>query len=479
MVRKNKLRLVLVHCLKSRNSSPHVGLMCLAAYVRDRLPFVEVSIVEEIDPISEVLILKPDIVGFTADTIAISNTINLAKIIKKKLKVPLIIGGVHITACPDTFDNIFDVGVIGEGEITLEELLKLYQLKRKFAPSDLNKIDGLIYKYNGKNIRSKNRSLIKNLDSLPFPARDLISFERDYFSKQVNLFWVKRMVTVMTSRGCPYHCIYCGSPVQWGSVRLHSAEYIVREIEQLIDLYKVDGVTFSDDLFIFPKERLLKLVEMIKERGWERRITFTGFGRANMMDEDICRALKTINTRKLTFGFESYSEKMLAYLKDHSVFVRDNVKAIKLCHKFGIAVASGLIVGTPGETVEDLETTLAIMKRYPMDNTQIYILTPYPGTFIWSKAEKEGLVSLDMDMNKLFVQIPLSASLKFWKTDKFDFLKNRVFLNDQMKNNKNYMEMILKINLVAWYQNMWYYFKSMRSDPGLVWRIIKSSVFSR
>lgn len=469
------MRLTLVHCLLSLNSSPHLGLLSLAAYVKQNLNWVNLTVVESLDPVGEIIKSRPDVLGFTADTIAFNRTVEVAKIISKKLhNTRMIIGGVHITACPESFNLPFDVGVVGEGELTLVELLKLFSQKKSYTKTDLKKIQGLVFLVKNKVELTPRREFIKDLDSLPFPARDLIDMEEMYLKKQINLFGVKRMVTVMTSRGCPYHCVYCGSPVQWGMVRFHSAEYVIEEIRHLIETYKVDGITFPDDLFICPKPRLLKLVELIKDEGWHTKIVFSGFARANLMDEEICLALKSINVRKLTFGFESYNKKILDYLKDRSVTVKQNILTIKMCHKYGIAVASGLIVGTPGEGMKELMDTYNTMKKYPMDNSQIYVLTPYPGTKIWNLAEREGLVSLDMNMEKLFVQIPLSASLRFWKKDKFSFLNDRVFINTKMRNNQKYLEVILKMNLLAFWQNFIYYVKALKDDPLLFYRLLIS-----
>lgn len=458
-----------------RNSSPHVGLLSLAAYVKKNLEWVNVKVIEDLDPTEKILKMKADVIGFTADTIAFNKTLKVARIIKDKGKcmAKIIIGGVHISACPEVIGEPFDVGVWGEGEVTLEILLKLFRKKKNITTDDLKKIDGLVFVDKGRIVKTKKREFIKNIDTLPFPARELVPMEEDYFKRQVNLYGIRKMVTVMTSRGCPYHCVYCGSPVQWGNVRFHSAEYVIEEIRQVIKKYKADGIMFSDDLFIVPRERLLKLVELIKNEGWEKKIVFSGFARANLMDEEICRALKSINVHKLTFGFESYSETMLEYLKDRSVTVEQNIQAIKLCHKYGIAAASGLIVGTPGETLNDLNETYRIMKEQPMDNTQIYILTPYPGTKIWNYAEKEGLVNLEMDMDKLFVQVPLSASWRWWKKDKFFFLKDRIFLNQKMRNNQKYLGMILKMNQLAFWQNIKYYLKQIIKSPKVLLRVGK------
>lgn len=460
-----KLRLVLVYQMKTQTNTPHFGILSLAAYVNQKFPLFKIKVIEDANPLAKILSFKPDIVGITSSSPDYNLAITLAENIKKHIKSPIILGGIHITTCPNSFHKAFDIGVIGEGELTLGELLKLYVKKRKFNKKDLKNINGLIYLNNRKLVTTKPRKLIENIDELPFPAREIIPMEKHHFANQINLYGIKRMIIMTTTRGCPYHCVYCASPAHWTSYRFHSVGYIVREIEHLINKYKVDGITLWDDLFITPKSRLMQLVAEIKKRGWEKTVAFTGQARSNLVDEDIVKALKSINVRRLSFGFESYSPKMLNYLKANSVSVKQNIAAIKLCHKYGIEVTSGLIVGTPGETPEDLEINYQAMKKYPLESTNIYLLTAYPGTKIWQLATQNKLVSDNMDMGRLHTDIPFGAFFKFWKKDRFYFLQDHVFLNQAMRHHNAYLFMILKLNLLAICQNYFYYLKHFLANP--------------
>jgi len=250
--------LTLVNIWKIENHTPHFGLTALAAFLQQRIPDLDIRIIEGLNPLKDIIKTKPDIVSFTSDTLAFQKTKNIAVKIKNKLKIPILIGGVHITAMPESFSYPFDIGSIGEGEITLSELIESFLKNKKFIPSELEKIDGLIFKENKKIIKTSPRKLIKNIDELPFPARELTPMEDIYLKNQLNLFGAERQISIMTSRGCPYHCVFCGSPVQWGAVRFHSPEYVIKEIKYLVKKYNIDSIMFWDDLFIAPIERLKK-----------------------------------------------------------------------------------------------------------------------------------------------------------------------------------------------------------------------------
>ena len=466
-----KTTLTLVNIWKIENHTPHFGLTALAAYIKNKFPKLNIKIVEGLDPLNDIIKTKADIIGFTSDTLTFKKTKTIATKVKNILKVPILIGGVHITAMPKSFSSPFNVGIIGEGEITLLELIELFLKDKKFNPEKLKNINGLIFKINKSIIKTLPRKLMKNIDELPFPARELTPMEDVYLKNQFNLFNSKRMVSIMTSRGCPYHCVFCGSPVQWGMARFHSPEYVIREIKFLLKTYRIDGIMFWDDLFIAPIERLKKLKDLIVKEKLNKKLVFFGYARANLITEDVCKILAEMNTKRLIFGLESGSPKILGYLKQYSVTVEDNKRAVDLCRKHGITSSSGYIVGTPGETIEDLQCTYNLMKNHPLDNTQIYILTPYPGTKIWEESKKEKIVSDNMDFDKLFVQLPTLSLLDFFTSSK-NIIKNRIFLNTQYKNNKNYMKLILKIQKLALIQNTLFYTKIIPQNIDLLKRLI-------
>jgi anaerobic magnesium-protoporphyrin IX monomethyl ester cyclase len=472
----SKIKIVLANVWSIPIKTPHFGLMSLAAYAREKIDNLEIQIIESEDPFEEILKAKPDIIGFASDTLAFLKTQKLAKKVKNEISCPILIGGVHITALPNSFEKCFDVAIIGEAENTFVELLKCFLNMRNFISDDLEKIKGIMYWQDGKKMQTERADLIADIDKLPLVARDLVPMEEYYLKDQFNLFGVKKLATLVTSRGCPYKCIFCGSPVQWGRVRWHSPEYVVDEIEFLFKKYKVDGIMFWDDLFIAPKERLRKIVELIKERGLDKKLTFFGYARANLIDGDVCKLLKSINTRRLIFGFETGSQKILNYLKKNSVSIEDNMRTVELCRKYDITTSSGYIIGTPGENVADLVATYKFMKKYPLDNTQVYILTPYPGTELWQDAEKKGLVSDKMDFNSLYVQLPVPGIVDYIKTERSDLLKGRIFLNKEFENNKDYISLIYKIIKLAYVQNIKFYFKALPKNLDLVKRIVLSKV---
>jgi len=476
MDQKNKLNLVLANLWHSPSKTPHFGLASLAAYIRQENPNVTISIVEGMDIKDEIIRKNPDVIGFTGDTLMYNRVVDLAKKIKEKSAAKLIIGGVHITALPSSFNPIFDLGIIGEGEKTFVDVLNHYYNEGDFIKNKIKYFPGLVFFDESRLINTGLPPLICNIDELPFAARDLTPMEDVYLKDQFNLFGSKRTMSIMTSRGCPYQCRFCGSPVQWGRVRFHSAEYVVREIEHLVEKYQVDGIMFWDDLFITPEPRIMKIVELIKEKGLDKKLVFTGFGRANLINEKICEALASINVRRLIFGLESGSEKILKYLKKDSVTVVDNRRAVTLCRKYGITTSSGFIVGTPGETMDDLKDTYEFMKKYPLDNTQVYILTPYPGTEIWETAKASGLIRDDINLDSLFVQLEAPTLLDFIRGGKSNILKGRIFLNTKYRNNRAYKNMIfVMVKLAAW-QNFKFYIKSVPRETDLIKRIISAKI---
>jgi radical SAM superfamily enzyme YgiQ (UPF0313 family) len=426
------------------------------------MPSVKVSVVEAEAPVAEIIATNPDIVGFTSNSESFSRTLDTASRLRRIINVPFLLGGVHISAIPLTLPDFFDIGVVGEGEKTAVELLSVFERDGSFSKDKLKGIKGIVFHEETGPYLTGPREQISDLDELPFPARELVKMDA-YFNRQFNLFGAKRVVSVMTSRGCVYRCIFCGSPVQWKSVRFHSAGYVVREIESVIEAYKADGIMFWDDLFITPQSRLKELVRLIKEKGIDKRVTFWGYVRANLLNHEVCRLLKEMNVRRVIFGLESGSERILGYLKKNSVTIQDNRRAVKLCREYGITTSSGFIVGTPGENAEDLKLTYSFMRDYPLDNTQIYTLIPYPGTEIWKIAESRNIVnSADMAWERLRVQLDELSFLDLFKRHK-DVLKDKICLSDSSRQ-KEYIDLVFKIQKKAYLQNMGFYTKVFLLD---------------
>ncbi len=334
----------------------------------------------------ELLRFNPDIACITS----VSQNFNLAKECAKFAKtknIPVIIGGIHISMLPDSLSDDMDVGCIREGEKTIIELFELFLENKGFPREKLEKIKGVCYKKNKRVVLTEPRELIDNLDSIPFPARDLLKIEKHSY--------------LFSSRGCPYRCVFCASSRYWKNVRLFSAEYVVREIKELVERYNVRLISFFDDLFIIDRERIKKITELLKKEKFHKKVRFTCSCRANLLDDDMARLLKEMGVISVGMGLESGNERILRYLKGQNINIKDNIEAVRVLKKYGISADASFIIGSPDETKEEILDTYKFIKNNPLDLVDIYVLTPFPGTQTWDYAKERKLVFDDMDWSRL------------------------------------------------------------------------------
>jgi len=397
------MKLALV-CLEQDADAPPLGLAYIASYLRKYGNFYNTIIVDKEDIMERLCMEKPDVVGISAMTHEFPQAKTIGMQIKKELSIPIILGGHHITLMPNHFENSgFDVGVLGEGEQTMLELVNSFEKTGGFATKSLKKIKGIIYKEGGYIKMTEPRRFIENLDTIPYPARDLLKIKEYYITLKSMTSKFGAYTDMITSRGCPYKCVFCSASAFWKRARFHSAEYVVGEMKEIKEKYRVDGLIIHDDLFTADKKRVEKIVELMKKEGLKDKLSFYVAGRANLTDEHICKLLKEMNVAQVGLGLESGSEKILNYLKKGTVTVEQNRKALKLCKQAGLHTFGYFIIGSPEETEEDLKQTLSFVKDKNLDQFSIFHLTPYPGTDLWEEAKSMGVVSdsPDFDMTKL------------------------------------------------------------------------------
>jgi len=397
------MKLALVS-LERNEPDPPLGLAYIASYLRKYGNFDNTIIVDKEDQMKRLLREKPDVIGIGSMTYEFPQAKILAEQIKKEFDVPLIIGGNHITLMTHHFQtSAFDIAVIGEGEQTMLELVQLYERKRSFEPDDLKRIKGIDFKDGNNIIQTEKRSLIENLDTIPFPARDLLKMKEYYTTLRRDCFGKFGVyIHMLTSRGCPYNCAFCSTSVFWQKARFHSAQYVVDEIKELVEKYKVDGIHIWDDLFIARKERVKEIAELLKKEGL-KDLEFHVFARANLITEEMCGYMKNMNVAVTEFGLESGSEKILKYLKKGNVTVEQNRSALAMCKKFGFNTLGDIIIGSPDETEDDLRQSLSLVQDKNLDEARVFHLTPYPRTEVWEYAKQKGFVSdsPDFDLRKI------------------------------------------------------------------------------
>jgi len=439
------MKLLLVNAIESKTTIeeeyfPPLGLGYIASYLRKNMPSIKIRIIEK--NINEELgMFKPDIVGIYSLSQNFGEAKNISKICRNS-SLPVIIGGPHITALPSSLTADMDLAVMQEGEETVLELMEMFQ-GSGINFEQIGKISGIaFYDKSGKLKVTKARELIVPLDRIPFPARDLLGVKK------------QDRVHLVSSRGCPYHCRYCASSSFWKSVRFFSARYVLEELKMLISKYSPSIICFYDDLFIANKERLSKIVELIKKEGINKQVSFFVTVRANLIDEETVKLLKEMNVTSTNIGLESGNPRILHYLKD-GVSMKDNIKAIKIMKKFGLNIGASFIIGSPDETKDEILETLSFIKNNNIASTSnIYILTPLPGTYFWEYALKRGLVSEDMDWKKLNIESKDNLEEKVVLTEKIERKKlfELYYLYRRIRKRSYFIE-IMRQRFAKWLYN--------------------------
>lgn len=424
------MKLLLINPDYMQYSSPPLGLISLAAYVRQECSFLELRLLDQVPEnkfLKNIYDFSPDIVGFTA----VSENYHLVKYIAKKIKeifpkVILVLGGIHISSNPDSFkDSIFDVAIRGEGEIAFKKFLENFKKNRSINFTELKKIKGLMFRYNKKVIDTGLSEFIQNLDDLPLPARDLLDkhyYKLPSFSGKGD---IEPTGMIMTSRGCPFNCRFCSSYAIWKQrIRFFSAERVVKEIEIMYQDYGYKKISFADDVFTVNKPRLKKIISLLKEKGLLGKIKFVTMGRADSFDDETAKLLKELNVLLVTFGIETGSQKMLTYLKRGNITIQQGIDAINLAKKYNMMGGGFFMLGSPGETLQDMEETYQFIKNYCRESFAIHQIVPFPGTEIWDYAIKNKIIDKKFyeTPQKDFVDVDPNLLLSD-KVSKEDFLK--------------------------------------------------------
>jgi len=310
-----------------------------------------------------------DAVAITCYTSSMNGVKTIARHIKEELDVPVILGGIHPTSFPyQTIKYVPDADyiVMGEGENTVVDLARHIERDR----GSPNSIKGVGYKKGNEIKINSARKLITNLDEIPFPDREFIKKE-EY-----------RGDVMITSRGCPYSCIFCASRVLWGcGARFRSVDNVIKELVLLKERYKSSFVRFVDDTFTLNKKRVMEMCSKMKKEGLDE-IDYSVGSRVDTMDEEMAKNLKEAGVKYMTFGVESGSQRILDLLKKNFK-VHDVPKAIGLTNKYGIHSHMFIMIGNPTETKKDIALSREIVKKSNPTSVEANIVSPYPKTEMW------------------------------------------------------------------------------------------------
>ncbi len=336
---------------------------------------------------------RPDVVGISClFTAQIDNSIKIANLVKYvDEKIITVIGGPHASVHGRQFleENIsFDIAVSGEGEYVFLQIVN--SLKDKIS---LDSIKNMFYRNSsGKICQTESDGFITDLDALPYPAYHLVDMELYFNLLEQGIITrsaaQKRSISLITSRGCPYNCIFCSIHLHMGKLwRAHSAEYVINHIEYVVNKYKVRHISFEDDNFTFKTGRAKEILQGIIKK--KIKITWdTPNGiRADSLDEDLSRFMKKSGCIELIFGVESGDQEILNKVIGKKLKLDAVIKAAEACKKAKVKSHAFFVIGLPGEKIENikksLDFALMLRKRYGT-SPKLSIATPLIGTRLYN-----------------------------------------------------------------------------------------------
>ncbi len=367
---------------------PSLGLLSLAAVLRER--GYEVIIVESASlglslapTLENILRENPSYLGLSCTTASVENAATIARAVKERNpEILTFVGGPHITALPEeTFCRYpdFDYGVVGEGEMAFLDLLEVVGENGK-----IKSVESAVFREGEKVLVNPRRSFIDPLDRLPFPAYDLLPlFPARYRPPFLN-YLKGPSASLSSSRGCPQACTFCDRSVFGARYRYFSEDYIFELISHLCRKYSIQHLVFADDQFAASKARLIRLCE--KMAAGNLKIRWNCDVRVDSVDPELLKLMKRAGCWMISFGIESGSQKMLDDL--HKGFDLEQAeRAVRWTKEAGLRAKGLFMIGYPGETEETLHQTLSLLLRLPLDEMNLSILTPYPGTEIYRQAK--------------------------------------------------------------------------------------------
>ena len=359
-----------------------VGIGCLLA-VAEREGIEAYCVDEQIEDDALGLIqeyakrlTRPYIFGFSVLTAAFEAAVNLSQRLKALYPDSVIVfGGVHPTAAPEevlAFDHI-DLVLRNEGERALPKLYRLIKNGREFTH-----LENLSYRQNGRIVHNPQGPSITDLDALPSFPYHLFEPRRDRYD----------LGFILSSRGCPYHCVFCSNRITTGRrYRFKSNESVIADLDLLHGAYGLKHVLFLDDNFLVSRPRIQALLEEIRRRDYHRTMSFSFQARGDNVDHEILSEMYVSGFKSVFFGLETASEEIMKVI-DKGETVAQCAEAVRLAKEIGFHVSGTFIFALPGETHQDRMKAAQMSKALGLDMVRFNNATPYPGTRLHEMAKR-------------------------------------------------------------------------------------------
>ena len=346
---------------------------------------------------------KADIVGIYSMVSMLEDILTFARLMRDRCDL-LVAGGPLPSCSPETFHGDFDLVVVGEGEETIQEIVRAYE-----AGLDFSGINGLQYRHpqQGITIRTAKRDLQPHLDQIPFPARHLFQNEKyiDHWKRKYSY----SATSVITTRGCPFSCEFCSNAVFGTTYRERSSENVLDEVEEVLAL-GYDRIHFADDVFTLNKKRMIQICEDILARGLDFK--WECLGRVDSIDVATAKAMKKSGCDRILFGIESGDESILK-LMNKRISPNQARLAIETAREAGLKTGAFFILCYPGDTDDTVIKTIKFAASLPLDYLSFTMPYPLPGTMLSQRINGKGQSSPPIDNSLVYEREFSQAKMRF------------------------------------------------------------------
>lgn len=413
-----------------------LGLMYLAAVIR-RAGHEDPRIIETrfLDrPLEEeIKNYRPDLVGvsgLTQDFPVIHET--LRKVRSTSPDTPLIIGGPHASSTPDSIldDTPADFAVMGEGEETILELIEAIEGKR-----EMGSVAGIIYRGDGEVIATEPRKPIQDLDSLPYPAWDLIPLKK--YSRDPRFVHIRAredFMILFTSRACPYNCVFCHRLFGKG-FRARSPENVLGEIRELYDRYGISEFEIWDDCFNLDSDRTKKILRDIAGSGMDVKIAFQNGVRGDRLDPEMLRLMRDAGVYHIAFAIETGSERIQKVIRKN-LDIDKTLDAIREAASLKMFTRGFFMMGFPTETKADILKTIDVAVRSDLHLASFFMANAFPGTELFEMARSMGK-AIDLPYDK-YDYNDLSTNLCEVSSEELEALQRKAYFRFFMSGMRPY-----------------------------------------
>lgn len=432
---------------RAGTSLPPLGLTILAAVLMEKGYDVRILDAAVLGlsygaAVDWILRERPKYVGTTAVTISIFNAAKLNMMLKERdSNIQTIVGGPHVTAMPvDTLERFpqFDFCVVGEGEISLINMLNHLEGK-----GDLNDVGGIGFRNNGKVKFTGRIDFIKDLDTLPMDAWNLLPNFPHGYKSSVHKLGRFPTTSLITSRGCPGQCTFCDNLVFGRKVRGYSAKRVVDTIKYLVNKYGVKDVFINDDNFVALRKRCREICEMLLRE--KLNLTWGCYSRVDIVTKDLLKLMEAAGCWRISYGLESGSQEVLDEIRKRETLEQIE-QAVRWTKEAGIRTKGFFMFGNPLETEQTLKKTLEFAKKLDLDDFHVSHLSPMPGCELYGNAEKYG--TFDRDWKRLtgwhpvFVPYGVTKDMmeKYRKRAYLEFYLRPRIIWSYLKNIKTYAD---------------------------------------